>query len=185
MTSRSTVYLSLGSNLGRRLTNLRTAVRALDRTAGVRVDAASPVYESEAHTRQPDEWMPGFLNLVVRTETDLSPEDLLAVCLSIESAMGRVRDRGTWLPRTVDIDILVFADQVLDSDRLTVPHPRMAERRFVLLPFADLDPDAWVPEPFSTTVSTLLRRCPDRLSIGRRYPAHAVFSEEAAEYEAG
>jgi len=185
VTDRSRVYLSLGSNVGRRLSNLRTAIRSLNDTRGIRVHEVSPVYESVAHTRHPSERMPPFLNAVVRVETDRPPAVLLDACMSIESAHGRLRTEGTWLPRTIDIDILVYADQVLDSQRLKVPHPRMAERRFVLLPFADLDPNAWVPEPFSTTVSTLLLNCPDRLRIDRRYPAHAVFSEEVVRHENG
>lgn len=179
MTSRSTVYLSLGSNLGPRLTNLRTVAAALNEVDGLEIETVSPVYESEAHTRRSDETMPDFLNMVARVKTTHSPHELLDVCLRIEGAKGRIREEGTWLPRSIDIDILVFADQVIDSELLKVPHPRMAERRFVLLPFADIDPSAWVPEPFSSTIAELLRDCPDRLGIRRRYPAHAVFGGEA------
>jgi 2-amino-4-hydroxy-6-hydroxymethyldihydropteridine diphosphokinase len=122
--------------------------------------------------------------MVVRIDSRLSPDALLGICLSIETAEGRHRKLGSWLPRTIDIDILAFADYVLNSERLKVPHPRMAERRFVLLPFADLDPDYRVPEPFSATVVELLNDCRDPLRIDRRYSGDAVFSAGGAAHEA-
>lgn len=185
MSEPSKVFLGLGSNLGQRLSNLRDAVRRVSETSGIRVEAASPVYESEAHIRATDPRLADFLNLVIQIETEYAPLSLLDTILAIEGAAGRHREEGTWLPRTIDIDILVFADQVIDSERLKVPHPRMSERRFVLRPFADLAPDAWVPEPFSMTVSALLRICPDQKKITYRYPAHAVFDEEVTGHEGG
>ena len=179
-----TVYLGLGSNLGRRLANLRRAVLRLNETPGIRVDAVSSVYESEAHTKDSDDKLTEFLNMVVRVRSSLSPEALLDICFSIETAEGRHRKLGSWLPRTIDIDILAFADYVLDSERLKVPHPRMAERRFVLLPFADLDPDFRVPEPFSATVLELLNDCRDPLRIDRRYSSDAVIPAGGAPNEA-
>ncbi|HUF10713.1 MAG TPA: 2-amino-4-hydroxy-6-hydroxymethyldihydropteridine diphosphokinase [Rhodothermales bacterium] len=179
-----TVYLGLGSNLGRRLTHLRRAVLRLNETPGIRVDAVSPVYESEAHTKGSDDKLTEFLNMVVRIHSSRTPEALLDICLSIETAEGRHGKLGSWLPRTIDIDILAFGNYVLDSERLKVPHPRMAERRFVLLPFADLDPDFRVPEPFSATILELLNDCRDPLRIDRRYSRDAVFPAGGAPDEA-
>jgi 2-amino-4-hydroxy-6-hydroxymethyldihydropteridine diphosphokinase len=125
------VYLSLGSNVGDREANLRAAIERLP------VLRISPIYETEPvdYTDQP--W---FLNLVVEAETDLSPHDLLAATSRIEQELGRVRDipKG---PRTIDIDILLYGDEVVNEPILQIPHPRMAERRFVLAPLADLVPD--------------------------------------------
>lgn len=176
MNEGQTAYLGLGSNLGQRLANLRRAVQRIDAVAGIRVDGVSPVYESEAHTKGPDDGLSDFLNLVVRVDTRLSPAALLEACLFVETAEGRQRARGSWLPRTIDIDILALADHAINSERLKVPHPRMAERRFVLLPFADLDPNFLVPEPFSATVRELLDNCGDTLHIHRRYLGNVVFS---------
>lgn len=176
MKERHTAYLGLGSNLGRRLANLRRAVQRLEGVDGVFVRESSAVYESEAHKKNPGDQLSDFLNLVLRIETWRSPHELLDECLALETAEGRDRSVGSWLPRTIDIDILAFADQVLQSERLKVPHPRMAERRFVLLPFADIAPEFKVPEPFSATVSELLSRCTDSLPVIRRYRADAVRS---------
>jgi 2-amino-4-hydroxy-6-hydroxymethyldihydropteridine diphosphokinase len=118
-----------------------------------------------------------FLNLVAQFEHDLEPDEILAACLSVESEGGRCREESTWLPRTIDIDILALHDRTLTTERLTVPHPRIAERRFVLLPFADLNPRFWIPAPFSATVEELLAKCPDHLPITLRYPASAVFPD--------
>jgi 2-amino-4-hydroxy-6-hydroxymethyldihydropteridine diphosphokinase len=132
-----TAYLALGSNLGDRRRLLADALAALDRHPQNRLTAASPVYETKAVgiTDQPD-----FLNCVVRLETDLLPLTLLDLCLSIEQQFGRVR-REHWGPRTVDLDVLLYGDTTFNDDRLTLPHPRMKERAFVLAPLADLAPD--------------------------------------------
>ncbi len=130
------VYLSLGSNLGDREPALRQAVAALG-PAGIRVLRVSSVYESEPVDVRDQPW---FLNVVVEAETDLFPRQLLARTQSIERKMGRVRTRPKG-PRTIDIDMLLYGDAVIDSTDLAVPHPRMGERRFVLEPLAELAPD--------------------------------------------
>jgi 2-amino-4-hydroxy-6-hydroxymethyldihydropteridine diphosphokinase len=124
-------YLSLGSNVGDREANLRSA---LERLKPVRV---SPVYETEPvdYTDQP--W---FLNLVAEVETDCFPRQFLAQTQRIEREMGRVRSLPKG-PRTLDIDILLFGSTVMRTTELEIPHPRLAERRFVLQPLADLAPD--------------------------------------------
>ena len=130
------VYLSLGSNVGDRGENLRLAVERLV-PAGVRVLRVSPVYETEPVDYANQRW---FLNLVVEAETELFPMQLLARTGSIERDLGRVRtvEKG---PRTIDIDILFYGRSVVKTERLEIPHPRVAERRFVLAPLADLAPD--------------------------------------------
>lgn len=130
-----TVYLSLGSNLGDRAANLRGAI---DRLAAVgKVAAISSFYETEPieFTQQP--W---FLNCVVKLETEKMPKQLLAALLDIELDMGRRRDRKKG-PRVIDLDILLFGSSVIQTQGLTVPHPAMHERRFVLEPLAEIAPD--------------------------------------------
>lgn len=134
-----TAYLGLGGNLGDRLATLQAACRQLHSDA-VRVVDSSAVYESEPWgvTEQPT-----FLNLVLQVETDLSPQELLATCLGVEQALGRER-KERWGPRTVDVDILLYGDVVLDEPGLQIPHPRMHLRSFTLLPLLQLAPTiAW------------------------------------------
>lgn len=127
-------YLGLGSNLGDREAALREAVRRLDRPPSLTVAACSDVYE----TSPVGPVLQGpFLNMVVAVRTCLSPEELLDAALGIETAMGRVRT-VRWGPRTIDIDLLLYDRSVRSSPRLTVPHPRMAERAFVLVPLVDV-----------------------------------------------
>src|SRR5262245_35816398 len=123
-----TVYLGLGSNLGDRLEHLREAVRLL--APAVKVTAHSSYYETDpvGVTDQPL-----FLNAVVRGETDLSPGDLLTLCKHIEAERQRVAT-VRWGPRTCDVDILLYGDLALDTPDLTIPHARMHERAFVLVP---------------------------------------------------
>jgi 2-amino-4-hydroxy-6-hydroxymethyldihydropteridine diphosphokinase len=135
-------YLGIGSNLGDRLGYLQLAVDRLAAATGVRVTAVSPVYETDpvGGPVQDD-----FLNAVVAVETDLAPSALLAECAAAESAAARVRD-VRWGPRTLDVDVLWIDGYTSTDPDLTVPHPRLAERAFVLAPLHDLDP-ALAPEP--------------------------------------
>jgi 2-amino-4-hydroxy-6-hydroxymethyldihydropteridine diphosphokinase len=125
-------FLSLGSNLGDRRALLRDAVDSLPD-----VVAVSPVYET-APVGGPEQ--DNFLNLVVQLETKLTPMQLLGVCHRIESSAERVRD-VRWGPRTLDIDIIWMDGVQMDEERLTIPHPRWQQRRFVLAPLRDLAPD--------------------------------------------
>ena len=131
-----TVYLSLGSNVGDREANLREALERLE-APDLHVKRVSPIYETEPVEYTDQRW---FLNLAAEAETDLFPMQLLARIGKIERALGRVRTvpKG---PRTIDIDILLYGRAVVGSKTLEIPHPRMAERRFVLAPLADLAPD--------------------------------------------
>jgi 2-amino-4-hydroxy-6-hydroxymethyldihydropteridine diphosphokinase len=134
-------FLGLGSNVGDRLANLSRAVGLLCAEDGVRVRRSSRVWETDPVGGPPQ---PDFLNAVVEVETVLSPRELLAVCHRVESALGRVRD-VQWGPRTIDVDLLLFDDRVVADPDLVVPHPRMTERAFVVLPLLELDADLRLP----------------------------------------
>jgi 2-amino-4-hydroxy-6-hydroxymethyldihydropteridine diphosphokinase len=129
-------YLGLGANLGDRLAHLQLAVDALARADGVRVVAVSPVYET-APVGGPEQ--PDYLNAVVAIDTSSTPHALLDLAHAIEAAADRVRT-VRWGPRTLDVDVLLVGDERVDEPDLVVPHPRMEERAFVLVPLADLDP---------------------------------------------
>ena len=130
------VYVGLGANLGEREAALRKALAALGQYPGTRVLRVSPLYGSAPV----DAGGPDYLNAVAEVATTLTPEALLQTLQAIEQSAGRERPYRN-APRTLDLDILWFGDQVIDTPTLTVPHPRMAERAFVLRPLADLVPE--------------------------------------------
>jgi 2-amino-4-hydroxy-6-hydroxymethyldihydropteridine diphosphokinase len=134
------VYLSLGSNLGDRSANLRAAIERLGKAGAIR--AVSCFYETEPVEFRDQPW---FLNCVVALETSDSPEALLQRALAIEQEMGRLRmkDKG---PRSIDIDILLFGDRVVEERGLKIPHPAMHQRRFVLEPLVEIAPEALHPQ---------------------------------------
>ena len=136
--------MALGSNLGRRRDNLRAAVAGLPD-----VVAVSPVYET-APVGGPED-QPPYLNAVVELDTERSPRQLLAVAQRLEEAAGRVRG-ARWGPRPLDVDVLLVGDLTVDDADLQVPHPRMWERAFVLLPLADLAPDLVPARPDDPSV---------------------------------
>ncbi len=145
-------YLCLGGNLGDRLAAMTGALALLDAHDEMRMVSCSSIYETEpwAVTDQPN-----FLNLVAGFETTLSPVDLLAVCKDVEAHIGRT-ESYRWGPRLIDVDILLYGDKVVsipDPD-LQIPHIRMAERAFALVPLAEIASDTEVP-PEGTTVQTL------------------------------
>ncbi len=131
-------YLGLGSNLGDRFKNLTEALRRLNIAPGVTVRKASPVYETFPMGGPGRQSM--YLNAAVLIETSLDAMTLLETCMSIEESMGRVR-RVRWESRAIDIDILLYENQTAVAERLTLPHPRMHEREFVLRPLADIAPN--------------------------------------------
>jgi 2-amino-4-hydroxy-6-hydroxymethyldihydropteridine diphosphokinase len=136
--------LSLGSNLGERMDNLQGAVRALADTPDVWVTGVSPVYETEP-VDAPD-GSDLFLNAVVLADTTLAASRLMDRALAIEDAFSRERSEVRNAPRTLDVDLIVVGDRRSDEDHLRLPHPRAAERAFVLRPWLDVDPNAEVPD---------------------------------------
>ncbi|MFC7814434.1 MULTISPECIES: 2-amino-4-hydroxy-6-hydroxymethyldihydropteridine diphosphokinase [unclassified Streptomyces] len=135
--------VALGANLGNRLETLQGAIDALEDTPGVRVKGVSPVYETEPWGVDPDS-QPSYFNAVVILKTTLPPSSLLERAHAVEEAFHRVRDER-WGPRTLDVDIVAYADVVSDDPQLTLPHPRAHERAFVLAPWHDVDPEAQLP----------------------------------------
>ncbi len=148
-----TTYLALGANLGRRKEQIEQGIAAMN-DRGVTVVDCSSWYETEPlHV----EHQPWFLNLVVRAETALDPDSLLAVCQQAEKQVGRLPS-ARFGPRHLDIDILLYGEQCLESETLTIPHPRMSERRFVLVPLLEIAPDLKDPrnnQPYADTLSRL------------------------------
>jgi 2-amino-4-hydroxy-6-hydroxymethyldihydropteridine diphosphokinase len=149
-----TVYLSLGSNIGDRASNLQAALEQLT-APDLRVLRTSPAYETEPVEYTAQRW---FLNLVAEAATELLPMQLLLRIGRVERALGRVRTvpKG---PRTIDIDILFYGRSIVRSARLEIPHPRIADRRFVLAPLADLAPDLRHPVT-RKTVREMLETAP-------------------------
>ncbi|MEU9657517.1 2-amino-4-hydroxy-6-hydroxymethyldihydropteridine diphosphokinase [Streptomyces chartreusis] len=135
--------ISLGSNLGNRLETLQGAIDALEDTPGVRIKGVSPVYETEPWGVEPGS-QPSYFNAVVVLKTTLPPSSLLERAHAVEEAFHRVRDER-WGARTLDVDIVSYADVVSDDPHLTLPHPRAHERAFVLAPWHDLEPEAQLP----------------------------------------
>ncbi len=136
------VYLGLGSNQGNRATLLEDALARLEASARVRVTKRSSLYETAPVGVTDQPW---FLNLVVEVETVLDPPHLLDLVLAVERGLGRVRTQR-WGPRTVDIDILLFGTVQMQTPSLTIPHPEMTRRRFVLEPLLEIAPDAALPD---------------------------------------
>lgn len=145
MTAALRAILSLGSNLGDRAGTLNDAIRSLRAVEGVDIVQVSSMVETAAvKPHGVDETAPAYLNLVLALDTTLSPRQLVAETSRIELDHGRVREE-VWGDRTLDIDIVSMGDLTLATDLLTLPHPRAAERAFVLVPWLEIDPDATLP----------------------------------------
>jgi 2-amino-4-hydroxy-6-hydroxymethyldihydropteridine diphosphokinase len=157
--SMQSIYLSLGSNLGDREANLRAAIAALE-DAGVHVGRVSSLYETEPVDFLQQPW---FLNCAVEGETELKPLELLRALREIEAKMGskKLVAKG---PRLIDMDILLYGEETIDTPELQVPHPRMRLRRFVLVPLAEIAPELQHPS-WSGTVSDLLASTLDRSEV--------------------
>jgi 2-amino-4-hydroxy-6-hydroxymethyldihydropteridine diphosphokinase len=158
----NTAYLLIGGNLGDRAAYLAEAVNQISARCG-RVTSTSSLYETAAwgNTNQP-----AFYNQAIMLITPLSPETLLELLLAIELEMGRAREEK-YGPRTIDLDILMIDDKVLDTPKLTIPHPHLHSRRFALLPLAEIAPSLHHPI-LDKTIHELLLNCPDTLDVQKK-----------------
>ena len=159
-----TVYLSLGSNLGDRAANLRAAIAALP-DAGARVVKVSSLYETEPVDYLDQPW---FLNCAVEAETALAPLDLLHALREIEALLGSQKEFAKG-PRLLDMDILLYGDETIESPELQIPHPRMLQRNFVLAPLAEIAPALKHPS-WPTNVAELLAASTDASQVRRFGP---------------
>ncbi len=149
------VYIALGSNLAQPLQQVNTALEALEHIPRTSLIACSPLYRTKplGPQNQPD-----YLNAVVALDTQLPPEQLLDHTQAIERNQGRVRKDERWGPRTLDLDMMLYGDLVIDTDRLTVPHYGLKQREFMLYPLADIAPDLVFPD--GETLAECLQRVP-------------------------
>ncbi len=155
----SLVYLILGGNRGNRPEIFSSAIKLLNSEIGPQ-KAISSLYESESWGFESEL----FLNQVIIIETPLSPFEVLLHTQQIESQLGRVRNREGYEPRTIDIDLLYYGSQVINSSGLTIPHPRIAKRKFVLVPLAEIAPNLKDPVT-GMTVSGMLQKCNDTSKV--------------------
>jgi 2-amino-4-hydroxy-6-hydroxymethyldihydropteridine diphosphokinase len=170
-----TGYLGLGSNLGDRESHLRAAIALLGEAGlrvrhpggrserGVEVEAVSSTYVTEPVGEVLDQ--PDFLNAAIRIRTELEPEALLDVCKEVEAERGRSFDAPRHSPRPLDVDLLLLGDLELETDRLTLPHPEVRSRRFVLVPLLELDPDLTLPD--GTRLADALAALPPGQRVNR------------------
>lgn len=156
------VFLGLGSNLGDREDYLRKAIDLIKEDIGD-IDSFSGIYETEPWGFRSEN---NFLNIVIRIQTSLPPVDLLKQLMKIEDMLGRERSSHRFTSRTIDIDILLYGNLIINLPELIIPHPMMHERKFVLEPFCDISPETIHPvlkKPFSS----LLKECKDRREVKR------------------
>ncbi len=164
MNEMPTVYLGLGSNLGSRQDNCLRAVSLLEEN-GLKITRRSAMYETEPWGVKDQ---PRFINMAVEAETDVSPHELLSLIKKIESDMGRLAEKK-WGPRVIDIDILLYENMRMNGDELTIPHPLMHEREFVLRPLSEIAPERVHPVLCKTIRELLDRKAfaPEDRHIGR------------------
>ncbi|MGA8143941.1 MAG: 2-amino-4-hydroxy-6-hydroxymethyldihydropteridine diphosphokinase [Candidatus Acidiferrales bacterium] len=163
----ATIYLSLGSNIGDRQGNITRAIAALAKV-GVRVTKESSLYETEPLELKEQSW---FLNCAIEAGTELPPRELMRTLLEIERAMGRER-RVPKGPRLIDMDILLYGAEVVNERGLEIPHPRMAERKFVLVPLAEIAGEANHPASLMT-IAEMLEATADQSEV-RKWPGKVI-----------
>ena len=161
-------YIGLGSNLGDPIAELRGAVSELE-SRGVELRSRSSLYQTEPVDAPNQAW---FVNAVAEIRFGGRPDELLQICVNVEAARGRERNRRNVEPRILDLDVLLLGDTVLSTDELTIPHPRLHERRFVLEPMVEIAPDAIHPG-LRKTMRDLLQECPDESKVVRLEDAFA------------
>ncbi len=138
----ATVYIGIGSNLGEREKNIKEALRLLCEGKDIRLKKTSSLYETEPWGLKEQPW---FINCAVEIETDLPPMELLRELKAIERILGRADATARWGPRTIDLDILLYDNMVVEGEDLKLPHMGMEKRPFVLIPLAEIAPHAWHP----------------------------------------
>ncbi len=159
------VYLSLGSNLGDRESNLAQATMALSINFEISGIKSSTYYESEPLYNKDQ---PEFLNSVVKFSTTLKPFDVLDVIQKVERMLGRPDKREKNQPRIIDVDILFHGDAVIETKDLSIPHPMISLRKFILIPFAEIEPGFEIPHS-NLTINDLIENCPDNSRVTRHY----------------
>ena len=154
------VFLGVGTNLGDREKNLKEALAGIGKYIG-RIICSSSVYETEPwgfHAEQQ------FLNIAAKVETELIPSEILKAILILETRLGRVRSENQYSSRTIDIDILFYGDEIINSEELKVPHPLLDKRKFVLVPLCEIEPELVHPG-LKTSVKSLLEQCEDKSKV--------------------
>jgi 2-amino-4-hydroxy-6-hydroxymethyldihydropteridine diphosphokinase len=155
-------FIAIGSNVGDRAYFVRESIVAMNAIKDIDVTDTSSAYESKAHILPGQQAQHPYVNAVACLKTSIEPMELLAHCLTIERSLGRQRQHeGRWAARTLDLDILLYGDLSTTVDELTIPHPRLSERRFVLEPLFEIRPELHIPSPFDASVQYLLAMCTD------------------------
>ena len=158
-----TIYLSLGSNIPDRAAHLSRATNRIAESIGT-IIKKSPIYETQSWGYNDND----YLNMAIEVQTTLSPSDLLKTINKIEADLGRVRSGNGYEARTIDIDILFYDNETIDLPLLTIPHPKIALRRFVLQPMADIAPD-FVHPTMGKTMAVLLEECGDEGEVTKYF----------------
>ncbi|QED45910.1 2-amino-4-hydroxy-6-hydroxymethyldihydropteridine diphosphokinase [Cytobacillus dafuensis] len=153
-------YIALGSNIGNRFENIKAAITSIEAAPKIKVVKTSSIYETDPVGYEEQDQ---FLNMVIQVRTDLTSTELLDVCLEIEKKLGRKRDIR-WGPRTIDLDILLYNQENINSEKLIVPHPRMHERAFVIIPLLEIQSGTKIPT-METPLQTVLEDIPDREGV--------------------
>ncbi|OIN99407.1 2-amino-4-hydroxy-6-hydroxymethyldihydropteridine diphosphokinase [Candidatus Desantisbacteria bacterium CG_4_10_14_0_8_um_filter_48_22] len=158
-----TVYLAIGSNLGNRRQNVLGAAAVMQKTKGINIKKMSKLYETEPWGYKDQ---PKFINAAVLAETVLAPTQLFLILKGIEKKLGRKPQKIKWGPRKIDIDILLYGDKAVETNRLRIPHPEMHRRLFVLKPLAEIAPGVTHPV-LKKTIKELLKKLEPRINTGQ------------------
>ena len=150
------VFLGLGSNMANKLSNLEEAISFIDKIQNINVLLKSKIYETSPMENLNQD---NFLNQVIQIDTDIKPLELLKIIKNIENTMGRIKNKERYMPRIIDIDILAYQDLILNNEILSIPHPKIKFRKFILKPWSDIAPDYILPNSKYTIKELLDRIC--------------------------